>query len=259
MARFREQAICIRHLDWSETSQVVALLTESMGRVRGIAKGSRRNSPSHMQRFSGGIELLTRGEICGQIKPTTDLATLTEWDLQDPMHHLRVDLAAQQFAYFAADLAGALVEDQHPHPRSFHALVATLTELAQPAHRQAAILSLQWTLLDDAGYRPQLDVDVNTGEVLPDDAAQHVFSALQGGLTQAGENGQNAWPVRRETVQLLRQLRDEPLTIADLAEAYAGRDATLQRANRLLCVYARSLLQRELPTMALILGRPATV
>ena len=43
--RLTDNAICIRDLDWSESSQVVVLLTEAHGKVRGLAKGSRRNSP----------------------------------------------------------------------------------------------------------------------------------------------------------------------------------------------------------------------
>ena len=36
MPRFKDQAICIRHFEWSETSQVVALLTQEHGKVRGL-------------------------------------------------------------------------------------------------------------------------------------------------------------------------------------------------------------------------------
>ncbi len=74
-------------------------MTETHGKVRGLAKGSKRTSPSHMQRFSGGIELLTRGEIVATTKPTTELATLTEWDLQDDYHYLRRDLRLSSLAF----------------------------------------------------------------------------------------------------------------------------------------------------------------
>ncbi|MEO1235807.1 MAG: recombination protein O N-terminal domain-containing protein, partial [Planctomycetota bacterium] len=74
MPRFKDQAICIRDVDWSETSQVVVLLTETRGKVRGWAKGSRRQSPSSIQRFSGGIELLTAGQVVATTRPSTELA-----------------------------------------------------------------------------------------------------------------------------------------------------------------------------------------
>ena len=77
MPRFKDQAICIRHIDWSETSQIVALLTEQLGIIRAVAKGSRRTSPGSVQRYSGGVELLTLGQAVGMIKSSVDLASLT--------------------------------------------------------------------------------------------------------------------------------------------------------------------------------------
>src|SRR5690606_38853363 len=98
MPRFKDQAICIRHFDWSETSQIVALLTEQHGKIRAVAKGAKRTSPSSVQRYSGGIELLTLGQAVGLIKSSTDLANLTEWDLQEPFSHLRRNLEAQRLS-----------------------------------------------------------------------------------------------------------------------------------------------------------------
>ena len=129
MPRFKDQAICIRHIDWSETSQIVALLTENHGLVRGIAKGAKRTSPSSVQRYSGGIELLTLGQTVGMIKPTAELANLTEWDLQQPYWNLRQNLKAQQLALYGADLAGAMLAEHDAHPVVFCAMRTLLGEL----------------------------------------------------------------------------------------------------------------------------------
>jgi DNA repair protein RecO (recombination protein O) len=122
MPRLKDQAICIRLFDWSETSQIVALLTEHHGKVRGLAKGSKRTSPGAVARFSGGIEMLTQGQIVWISKPSVELATLTEWDLQNPYRHLRQDLTAQRLSLYAADLTGALLAEHDPHPNVFAAL-----------------------------------------------------------------------------------------------------------------------------------------
>ena len=74
-----DQAICIRHWDWSETSQTVSLFARDTGIVRGMAKGARREKAP----FSGGLEVLTRGEMVAIIKPSSDLANITAWDLQE--------------------------------------------------------------------------------------------------------------------------------------------------------------------------------
>ncbi len=256
MPRFKDQAICIRLIDWSETSQVVALLTRDHGKVRGLAKGAKRMSPSSIQRFSGGMEMLTAGQVVATTRPTAELATITEWDLQVPNHHFRTDLNAQMLGLYAADIAGCMLETLDPHPQCFDALHAFLIEIATPDARQRALLDYQWTILNDCGYRPQLDADVHTGEALG--TGPHSFDGIAGGLTDRPvSNGAHAgsvagpgpWRVSKPTVALLRALAAGETD----ALGEASEDA-LRRANRLLCVYLRTILDRELPTMRAVLG-----
>jgi len=72
-----DDAIALRHWEYSETSQTVALFTRTHGLLRAMAKGAKREKSN----FSGGIETLTRGRAVAIVKQTTDLATLTAWDL----------------------------------------------------------------------------------------------------------------------------------------------------------------------------------
>ena len=82
-----DDAICLRHREWSETSQTVTLLTRAHGLVHGLAKGSLREKAP----FSGGFELLQLGELGFINKPDRDLLLLTEWDLIDPFSALRTE------------------------------------------------------------------------------------------------------------------------------------------------------------------------
>ena len=246
MPRLRDQAICIRQLEWSETSQVVVLMTAEHGKLRGLAKGAKRTSPSHMQRFSGGIELLTRGEVVATTKPTAELATVTEWDLQDDYYHLRRHLPAHRLAMFAADVTHAMTADLDPHPRTFTALDTFLRGLSEPAQHATALLRFQWVLLDDAGYRPELWRDVQTGAEL-ESADTLTFDPRAGGLTARNGIGDGDWRVRRRTVELLRRVAADENSNDTAAD-------TVSRANRLLCVYLRWVLERELPTMRFVLG-----
>ena len=251
--RIKDQAICIRHFDWSETSQVVALLTREHGKVRGLAKGSKRTSPGAVARFSGGIELLTLGQIVATTKPTTELASLTEWDLQKPFSHLRSDLTAQRIGLYGADLAGAILADHDPHPAIFDALSDLLAQLDLPRQHELALIRYQWLVLADCGYQPQLERDVHTDQLLADQST-YTFDARAGGITDhtrhgTTHEGAGPWRVRQETVQVLRRLAQGPVDNDRLASP------ALRRANQLLCVYARSILDRALPTMAFVLNQ----
>lgn len=242
--RFKEQAVCIRHLDWSETSQVVVLLTENLGKVRGLAKGSKRMSPSSIAKFSGGIELLTRGQICGVTRPGStsgggQLATLTEWDLQNDHHHLRRSLPPQRVAMFAAETCDLVLADEDPHPGVFNALTALLASLDE-TDPWAAVLSYQWALLSDTGFQPQLKEDVRTNEPLKA-ARAYSFDPVNGGLTT--QENLADWRVRAETVKLLQQLADGQ-NIADASTE------SIKRAGKLLATYTQHLAGKRLNTIS---------
>ncbi|MEM1110084.1 MAG: DNA repair protein RecO [Planctomycetota bacterium] len=246
MPRFKDQAICIRDLDWSETSQVVVMLTETRGKVRGLAKGSRRQSPSAIGRFSGGIDLLTGGEVVATTRPSRDLASITEWDLQQNYFQLRRNFRGQRVGMYAADVCHALLADEDPHPVVFGLLRELLDALCDEGKDiDAALLRFQWGLLDDLGYKPELEQDVRQGGELAR-VKTYTFDPTAGGLTS--EKGIADWRVRSETVGVLR-------AVAGGENLEDNKEDTLRRANRLLCVYVRTILDKELPTMGVVLGK----
>ena len=128
VASIIDQAVCIRQWDWSETSQTVSLLCREQGLVRGIAKGSKREK----SKFSGGFEVLTRGELQSIMKPTADLATFTAWDLQETFPAVRRSLQSYYSGMYLADLVRHALTERNPHPALFDSLVEALRLLAHP-------------------------------------------------------------------------------------------------------------------------------
>ncbi len=247
MPRFKDQAIVLRSTEWSESSQIVVLLTETHGKVRGLAKGSKRQSPSSLQRFSGGIELLTAGQVVATTRPSSELAAVTEWDLQNDHFALRRDLRAQRLAMYAADLCHAMLAEGDVHGGAFVLLGRLLDALCdRGADKDVALLRFQCGLLEDCGYRPELDRDVRTGGPLggAGGVKAYGFDPVAGGLTAGA--GPADWRVRSSTVDVLRRIA--------AGEERPGDGSGVGRANRLLCVYARSILDRELPTMGAVLA-----
>lgn len=247
MPRFEDEAVVLRAVEWSESSQIVTLLTRTHGKVRGLAKGSKRQSPSSVQRFTGGFELLTIGRVTATTRPSTDLATVTEWDLLDAYPHLRRSLTRQRVGFVAASYIDALTADEDPHEALYDAMCAVLGDAdgGDEVAGSAGLLGFQWALLSEAGYRPELAADVRTGAELAD-AGRYTFDPQAGGFT--AERGDDRWRVRGETLALLRDVAQGE----SIDGGAAG--ATVARANRLMTSYVRELIGRELPTMALVLG-----
>lgn len=218
MPAIHEDAICLRHREWSETSQTVTLLTRAHGLVHGLAKGSLRDKAP----YSGGFEHLQFGELGFIHKPDKDLAILTDWDLREPFHAFRADYRSAVVAMFAAEIASLMLAPLDAHPATFDALLGLLCALATGADEHARMRHLAVyldALLTDTGHMVDLDVVV-TGEgggrslVWAYDPDAGTFHADPDRRLPSGDpfepvdRAGGVWHVREDTVLLLRSLRD---------------------------------------------------
>jgi DNA repair protein RecO (recombination protein O) len=284
MPTFKDQAICIRHWDWSETSQTVSLFTLGHGVIRGLAKGSKReNAP-----FSGGIELLTRGEIVFILKAGAreqgTLSTLTAWDLQEPFTPLRKSLPHLHGAMFIVDLVHHALHDMDPHTDLFNVLNKSLELIASGSPPMRVVLAFLWALLDETGYRPEVFRDPRTGRPVPQ-VPVYTFSPKLGGLLggpigsgTGGVTGTSSasppasitsartedgaaledhevWKVRSDTVGVLRTLAggDESLDLDGFVVDTRVPDEAVQRAAALLASYFRFIHRTWPPSIRWVL------
>lgn len=234
-----DQAVPLRVWDWSETSQTALFFTREHGLLRALAKGAKRERG----RFSGGIEMLTRGELVALSKPASELATLTEWDLQEVFRKVRIDLDAHRAGLAFVELIQAFLTDRDPHPVLWDGLVEELQALETGAMPLGPVARLLWRCLVEAGYTPDLALP---GEPCGAATAFGFDPALGRVTVDPGpESGDGrVWRVRSETVGLLRVFAGEEKAPRDFDPA-KGR--TLERAARLLMAYATWVLGRPLP------------
>ena len=150
----RDDAVCLRVTPFSETSQVVTLLTRDHGRVRLLAKGATRRTKAGKGKFDGGLDLLDRGDALFAHALEKDLSLLTEWKLTDGHRPLRRDLRACWLGLYAAELLDKLLEEHDPHPRLFDGLIRLLARLADAEVREAVFLAFQLNLLRQSGVLP---------------------------------------------------------------------------------------------------------
>ena len=209
MPLITDQAVCIRHWDWSETSQTVSLFTRQHGVIRGIAKGAKREKAA----FSGGIEVMTRGEVGASLKNSDSLSTLTSWDLLETFNASRATLHGFFGGMAMLDVVQHSMGIGDPHPGLFDALVAGLRTMAMPGAERLAVSSVAWGALVETGHAPALDADVHTQEPLAHAAVYGFWPGLGGFSLQTLPAGvqsepamQTVWKVRAETVEYLRGL-----------------------------------------------------
>lgn len=241
-----DDAVVLRVWEFSETSQTAALFTRAHGSVRALAKGSRRPKAP----FSGGLDLLTRGEAVYYARAGSDLVTLAEWDLREVFWSARRRLDSHAVALHVIDLCARFIQDHDPHPALHDALLAALRSIEAGEDHALALLRFQWALLRETGYLPEVRRDVVTGGALGP-GKTYAFDSHRGGLTRdagAAAAPGPTWRVRAETVETLRWL-DEP----DNLPAGPERES-VRRAVRLLSEHVSTVLGRPPETLAGALG-----
>ena len=120
----KDEAICIRAIDFSETSQIVTFFTKATGKVSAIAKGSKRPKSA----FDGPIEIFSYGKIVFSDSTREKLATLTEFEQHPSFTHLSNSLFALNCCFFAAELPSNLTDDYDPHPELFDSFLQFLQD-----------------------------------------------------------------------------------------------------------------------------------
>ena len=157
-------AICIRAIDYSETSQIVTLFTRANGKIRAIAKGSKRAKSA----FDGAIEIFSYGKIVFADSKKEKLATLTEFEQQQAFTPAGDNLFALNCCLLGTELLSNLTNDYDPHSELFDSFLQFLKntnelQAARTEHRDtlALLILFQLALLKEAGLQPVLNYCVN--------------------------------------------------------------------------------------------------
>jgi DNA repair protein RecO (recombination protein O) len=194
MPLVHDGCICLRKVEYSETSQILTLLSRDHGLLRAIAKGAHRTTKAGASKFGGGIDLLDLADAVFTHAPEKELATLCEWTLRDGHLALRRNLRATYLALYAAELVATLIEEHDPHPDLFDRLQQTLAELETDRVEEAFVV-FQLDLLRETGYLPQIECCAACGTRV-DESARAFFSPASSGAVC--RNCEGATPDRIE-------------------------------------------------------------
>lgn len=161
----KDQAICLRVMEYSETSQIVTLMTRSHGKIQAIAKGARRAKSA----FDGPIERFSRGDVVYLPNENSSLYTLREFrQVYDVVMMMSRCLEAYHCALLGTELLTKLTHEHDPHETLFDAFVQFLQNLGVQSdpesarrHRIALLIIFQLSLLRDIGMSPVLSECLN--------------------------------------------------------------------------------------------------
>ena len=225
MPPMKDDALVLRRLDYSESSQVLAVLTRDHGLRRLIAKGAKRSTKT---RFVPGIDLLERGWVVflPGSRGESHLGTLTEWLQTKAYLGLRTALPRWYAAQYAADVTVAAMEEAEPHPDLFDALAALLEALSAGQPPLSEVVGFQCALLQSLGLWPDLTRCVRCDRVAPPGRAAY-YAFHQGGLV-CSQCVPGAGQVRKVGAATLTALREAQWPPGTVEPALALLDETLR-------------------------------
>ncbi len=162
MALGKSSAIVIGSFALGESDRVVTFYSRDFGKVRGVARASRRPR----SRFAGALELFTLGELVFFDTGRSDLLRVDHFDVVRPMAGLREDLDRLGHASWIVECVNRLTEERDTHAALFGLLTRSLRTMeTAPVGRVA--LAFVARCLDVTGHRPRLDSCVECGRRAP--------------------------------------------------------------------------------------------
>ncbi|HYO09973.1 MAG TPA: DNA repair protein RecO [Tepidisphaeraceae bacterium] len=248
-----DRCICLRKVEYSETSQILTLFGREHGVVKVIAKGAHRTTKAGASKFGGGIDLLDLGQAVFTLDLEKNMGTLTEWSLAEGHLELRRNLRAMYLAQYAAELVSFLIEEHDPHADLFDRLEQTLLELGTP-RQEETFLAFELDLLRETGYLAELAACVSCSSTLSEREPAY-FSPNRGGVVC--RNCEGVIPDRLSVDQRLLRMVQTMLRLPRTA-GQAQRLPRLSRyqtdpINRLLAGHVEHTLQRRLRLPAFVL------
>lgn len=240
------EGICLRRLDYSNTSQIAGFLTRDAGRLTFLAKGVTRAPKKGIRT---GFDLLGRYEIVYTTRRAGTLHNLTFRWLREDFRGMRGALERVLCGYYASELVLSFTPEEEPCPALYDLLARTLRSFAGGQGLGIGVLLLEIGVLAEHGSLPTFNVCAACGRPIARRGAVAFTPAIGGPLCAACEAeeadalGARVTPARANLLHTLAELSTRPMN-RDLTRTLTPANTVAMSA--LLRFHMRDLLGREL-------------
>jgi len=205
-------ALVLSRHPWSETSQIVTLLTPSLGKVGVVARGARKMTSE----FGPALEPITEAQVVLSLSSRSDLANVRSADVEEHFPNIRRSLVKISLASALCELAERAVAEGEPNEPLYGHLRQGFAGMDQAQER----LAVNWL------WRAAIDVAADLGYGMQFDRCVRCrarnrphpgFSSAEGGpvCPDCRAEGDQTWLA--ETQETLGRLA------AELPDGVAGR------------------------------------
>lgn len=239
MPRSREyqtEAIIIKKTKLGEADRILTMYTPGLGKIQGVAKGVRRPK----SKLSGHLELLTYSQVTLALGHNLD--TITGSQSINSFTPLKTDLWLTSYGLYVIELVNQFTAEHVVDENLFKLLLDTLQNLCQTNNRELLLRYFELHLLNEAGYRPQLQECVTCHKIL--EPVANSFCARIGGTLcpTCGANQPFARPISVDALKVLRFIQRNNYGAVGRLKINLALSRELEEITR---SYLKYLLERE--------------
>jgi len=233
---YQTEAIIIKKIKLGEADRILTLYTPYLGKIRGVAKGVRRPR----SKLAGHLELLTHSLV--SLARGRNLDTIIGSQTINSFLPLKSDLELTSYALYAAELVDQFTADQVENHPLFQLLLETMHRLRPAGDNELTLRYFELHLLNEVGYRPQLEQCVSCHSTLS--TTTNWFSSGAGGMLcpNCCQNQFVTYPVSVKALKVLQYLQSNDYATASRLKTDSALSAELEKIIR---HYLKYLLERE--------------
>ena len=147
---YQTEAIIIKKTKLGEADRILTLYTPHLGKIQAVAKGVRRPR----SKMAGHLELLTHSQV--SLARGRNLDTITGSQTINSFLPLKSNLELTSHALYAIELVDQFTADHIENYPLFQLLLETMGHLCQAGDNELVLRYFELHLLNEVGYRPQL-------------------------------------------------------------------------------------------------------
>lgn len=218
-------AIVLRSWSFGESDKIVSFLTQTHGKITGIAKGAKRSR----KRFVNSLEPFALVNLHFHERTTSSLAFIHACELVRVFKRLTVSLENIAHASYLMEITDALAGERDENTALFTHLRDGLDCIEENGVSELLLAFFELKLLMLTGYQPMLEHCRRCARTWPGSSGGWCFSLRDGGILcqSCSSLRREVSSLSLETVKLLAELQRSDRFIPSHAPAGALREGHL--------------------------------
>ena len=196
----RTEGIVLRRKDFGESDRILTLFTRKLGRISGIAKGSRKPS----SKIAGHLELFMRSSFL--VSRGRNLHLITQAEVLEDFDSLRKDLKGIGLGSYVVELVDAVTYEEGSNLKLYDLLITTLNALNTGEDPAIITHYFELHLLGLVGFQPEFFICVECGNQIVEED-QYISGELGGVICPTCRGKIKGADLRPVPARLLKYLR----------------------------------------------------